>query len=143
MSSAAVNYQAGGNILPMTFVMANYPIDFQVIQANGTQTIIGISQMGTLNFPGGPGQQTLAAVSGGPIGVFQDEARDEPLLTVNVAITGGQQLCSASDGTGIPWISKSATQQFVGAEARESTLPGVAFPQNIRVRPRFYTTGTS
>lgn len=133
----AVNYQSGGNILPMTFVMANYPIDYQVIQADGTQPVLGITQMGTLNFPGGPGQQTYAATSGGVISVFQDEANDEPLLTVNVAVTGGQMLKSASDGTGTPWLPGSSLTQYVGAEARQSTLASAGFPQNIRVRPRF------
>lgn len=133
----AVNYQAGGNILPMTFVMSQYLIDDQVIQADGTQPIIGISQMGILNFPGGPGQQTYAAVSGGIIGVFQDEANDEPLLTINVAVTGGSMLVSASDGTGIPWVKGSSVTQYVGAEARQSSL-GSTFPQNIRVRPRIW-----
>ncbi len=133
----AVNYQSGGNILPMTFVMAQYPIDDAVIQADGTQPIIGISQMGTLNFPGGPGQQTYAAVSGGIIGVFQDEANDEPLLTINTAVTGGQMLVSAADGTGTPWLPGASTTQYVGAEARQSSLGGT-FPQNIRVRPRIW-----
>jgi len=133
----AVNYQAGGNILPMTFVMANYPIDDQVIQANGTRPILGITQMGTKNFPGGPGQQTYAATSGDCIGVFQDEANDEPLLTISAAVTGGQMLKSDGDGYGIPWDGASTSQQFVGAEARQSSL-GATFPQNIRVRPRFF-----
>lgn len=133
----AVNYQAGGNILPMTFVMANYPIDFQVQQADGTQPVLGISQMGIANAPGTGLSQTYAAVSGGIVGVFQDEAYDEPLLTVNVAVTGGTMLVSASDGTGTPWLKGSSVTQYVGAEARQSTLPTAGFPQNIRVRPRF------
>lgn len=133
----AINYQAGGDILPMTFVMANYPIDFQVIQANGTRPILGITQMGTLNFPGGTANQTLAAQSGGCIGVFQDEAYDEPLLTISAAVTGGQWLISDSSGYGIPWNGASTAQQFVGAEARNGSL-GSTFPQNIRVRPRLF-----
>lgn len=117
--------------------MANYPIDFQVRQADGTQEIIGITQPGTLTFPGGPGNQTLAAVSGGVIAVFQDEANDEPLLSVSAAVTGGQLLKSDASGYGIPWLPASTAQQFVGAEARQSTI-GATFPQLIRVRPRMF-----
>ncbi len=133
----AISYQAGGDILPMTFVMANYPIDDQVIQANGTRPILGITQMGTKNFPGGDGNQTLAATSGGCIGVFQDEAFDTPLLTISAAVTGGQMLKSDGSGYGIPWDGASSAQQFVGAEALQSSL-GATFPQNIKVRPRFW-----
>lgn len=142
----SINYTAGGNIIPMSFVSPNFvtpnAIDFQVIQSTGALPIVGIAQMGIFNPPGAGGNQTLAATSGGIIAVFEDESYDEPLLTVNTPVSGGQYLVSDTDGTGKPWIPKSTTQQFIGAFARQSTLPGVGFPQNIRVAPRFLITGT-
>lgn len=128
----AVNYQSGGTIKVSRFVMANYPIDYQVITADGTQEILGISQEGTKAFPA-PNSTDVAAASGDILAVYQDEANDEPLLYISASVTGGQLLKSDATGGGTPWSPTSTALQFVGAEARQSGVSG----DFIRVRPRF------
>lgn len=134
----AINYQAGGTIGPARFVMANYPIDYQVKTADGTQPIFGVTQMGCLNPPGTPGfDANVAATSGQYIGVFQDEAFDECLLYLGASCTGGQLLKSDSNGLGVPLNISSTSAQYVGAEARQTGVSG----DLIKVRPRLNTTG--
>ena len=133
----SINYQAGGNIGVSCFVMANDPIDYQVITANGNQPILGISQMGANHFPDGTSSTLIAAASGQILAVFADADHDEPLLYLGASVTGGQLLCSDAAGHGIPFVPGSSVAQYVGAEARQSGASGAL----IKVRPRFNTVG--
>jgi hypothetical protein len=130
---ASINWQSGGSILPSTFVMANYPIDYQVKTADGTQPIIGIAQEGTHNFPGSPGDLGYAATSGQFLNVYQDPEYNECLLVIGAAVSGGQALVSDSQGRAIPFVPGSSTAQYVGAEARDS---GSTVGQLIRAVPK-------
>ncbi len=113
--------------------MANYPIDYQVKLADGTQPVIGIAQEGIKNFPGGPGNQVFCAVSGDFLSVYQDPEFNECLLEIGAAVTGGQMLVSDSVGRAIPFVPTSSSAQYIGAEARDS---GSTVGQLIRAVPR-------
>lgn len=128
--SASINYIAGDNVRPMVFCSNDTHERYAVVQADGTQPIVGISQMGTQGSPGTPFDTGFAAASGRPINVFQDEDHDEPLLILGASVTGGQLLKSDANGFGTPVSYSSSSTQFVGAEARDSGASG----QAIRVR---------
>ncbi len=131
--SSSINYMAGDNIRPMVFAMQDVLNTYSIVQADGSQPIKGITQMGGYGSPGTPFDNGFAAVSGGKLNIFADEEHDEPLLIIGAAVTGGQLLISDSNGFGIPVNYSASTKQFIGAEARDSGASG----QAIRVRPRF------
>lgn len=137
--ASSINYQAGGTIKVSRFVMANAPIDYQVVQADGSLPIIGIAQPGTKAPPGliGSSPSDTAAASGDIIAVFQDEANDDVLLYLGATVTGGQLLKSDANGLGTPLLASSTTYQYCGAEARQSGASG----DLIRVRPRINAVG--
>lgn len=135
--SCSVNYQSGGSILPSHFVMANSTTDLQVVTADSNHPILGISQMGTNNYPAPSQSSPYAAISGQIIGVFQDEENTECLLALGGTVTGGAMLCSNSIGEGINFILSQNTAQYIGAEARQSGISGGL----IRVRPRLNIVG--
>lgn len=139
----SVNYQCGGTVGTSRFVSPNLAgpyngIDFQVVNANGSQPIVGISQPGTKVPPGTPGfDDNIAGTSGDIIAVFQDEANDEPLLRIAGTVTGGMYLKADTNGFGVQFNPNSTTAQYIGAEARQSGVSG----DLIRVRPRISPVG--
>ncbi len=137
MGSSA-SYQAGGNISPSRFVMAQLGTgQFQVIQATTAQPLFGISQMGTFYAPGTAADNTYAAVSGQYLGVYRDEEHDDILLYLGGTVTGGQMLKSDANGFGVAADFTLSVIQYIGAEARESGVSG----QLIRVIPRLDIVG--
>lgn len=131
--ASSVNYKAGGNIRPSVFTMAYGPAAYCVVQADGTQPILGISQEGVQNSPGTAADTGFAAASGMWLNIYQDEDHDEPLLYIGDTVTGGTLLKSDANGFGIPVVLTGSTVQYVGAEARTGGVSG----DLIRVRPRF------
>ncbi len=136
---ACFSWQAGATVGPSRFVSPQLNgIDYTVIHSDGTQNIVGITQLGTLIPPGTPGfDANIAAVSGGFVGVFADEDEDEVLLYLGATVTGGQLLISDTNAFGKPINTAASVAQYVGAQARESGVSG----DLIRVIPRIDAVG--
>ena len=122
------NYVAGGNVRVSRFVKSDTSDDFQVLEADANERVIGISQEGAREAPL-PNVTLYAGQDGDNMQVYQQG--DICLLTLGSGgATRGSRLKSDADGAGVEIAAIGATQQFYGALALESGLEG----EKIRVQ---------
>jgi hypothetical protein len=111
-----INFVAGGNISPSTFVKPSTAADNTALQAAAaTDFIIGVSTPSARD-PQISGASAVAAGAGDPINIFGIGEVCQ-LLAGSGGFTRGDQLTSDANGAGVP----ASSTNIIGAVALEST----------------------
>jgi hypothetical protein len=131
MSSLGAPALAGGDIRPCRFVKQSASEDYNLLEADANDPLVGISQSGTNVAPIPNVTSDKAAIAGQQFRVHRPG--ESCLLELGGTVAAGDRLKSDADGKGVAIATSGTTPQRYGGVAMQAGVSGEKIQVEVQI----------